>query len=240
MHNQFIPKEHLKSQEYLEKLHSWSLNKKMELNLDKTKAMILNFSRTKQFTISLSIQEKQIEVVNQIKLLGTIITSDLKRDQNIANIIKRANARMVLLRKLSEFKLKHEDMKIIYIAYIRSVLEQSCQVWHHSLSEENCTDLERIQKNALKIILGNKYKSYEDALDKLNLDNLQIRREKLCEKFAKKILEKEKTKRMFLLKENFRKLKNSEQFAVNFGKTTRYFKSAIPQMQRLLNKQFKE
>ena len=66
---------------------------------------------------------------------------------------------MVLLRKIFEFDYKIEDMKTIYIAYIRSISEQSCQVWHHSLSEENSSDLERTQKDALKIILGYNYKS---------------------------------------------------------------------------------
>ena len=48
--------------------------------------------------------------------------------------------------------------------YIRSILEQSCQVWHHSLTEENKNDLERIQKSALKIIFNESKLDYEEAL----------------------------------------------------------------------------
>ena len=47
----------------------------------------------------------------------------------------------------------------IYILYIRSILEQSCQVWHYSITEEEKSDLERVQKIAYRIILGDSYLS---------------------------------------------------------------------------------
>ena len=89
-----------------------------------------------------------IEVVPEVKLLGTIIQNNLKWDSNKANLVKRANARMVLLRKLTQFAVPREDLKTIYIAYVRSILEQSAVVWHSALSVENRQDLERVQKSA--------------------------------------------------------------------------------------------
>ena len=197
IHNQIIPTKYLKSQEYLETLNIWSRNNKMELNLDKTKAMIFNFSKETQFTVILQTEGKFIEVVNEVKLLGTILSSDLKWDKNISAICKRANARMKILSKLSEFRPKIEDMRIIYMTYIRSVLEQSCQVWHSSITEENSDDLERIQKNAMKIIFGDKYTNYENALNQLNIQDLKTRREDLCKKFAKSCISNEKMQKMF-------------------------------------------
>ena len=61
----------------------------------------------------------------------------------------------------------------IYILYIRSILEQSCVVWHSSLTEENVLDLERVQKAVIRLILGEKYKNYEDGLLKVNLESLK-------------------------------------------------------------------
>ena len=52
----------------------------------------------------------------------------------------------------------------------------------------NRNSLERVQKSALKVILGKKYTSYNSALNELNIDSLQDRRESLCLKFAKKCL----------------------------------------------------
>ena len=59
-----------------------------------------------------------------------------------------------------------EELKNIYILFVRSLLEQSAIVWHSSLSEENKSDLERVQKTTFKIILlGEKYKTYKHALN---------------------------------------------------------------------------
>ena len=127
-------------------------------------------------------------------------------------------------------------MKIIYISYIRSILEQSCQVWNFSLTEENEKDLERVQKNAFQIILGGKYTTYESALNILNLNDLKARRDYLCKKFAIKCTENKNTKNMFELNDAIDKnLKSREKYKIEFARTERYRRSTIPQMQRLLN-----
>ena len=71
--------------------------------------------------------------------------------------MKRANGRMQLLRKVAAFNTPIEDLKTIYILFIRSLLEQSAVVWPSSITEENSYDLERVQRSALKVILGEKY-----------------------------------------------------------------------------------
>ena len=126
-------------------------------------------------------------------------------------------------------------MILIYTSYIQSILEQSCQVWHFSLTDENSADLERVQKNAFKIILGEKYTSYESALEELNLSDLKTRREYLCRKFALKCTENEKTKHFFKRNKKQIDLRQKEMYHVEFARTERYKISSIPQMQRLLN-----
>ena len=69
---------------------------------------------------------------------------------NTAYIVKKANARMELLRRVASFGASIEDLKTIYILFIRSILEQSCTVWHSSLTETNINGLERIQKSSTK------------------------------------------------------------------------------------------
>ena len=76
-----------------------------------------------------------------------------------------------------------EDKREIYIMYIRSILEQSCIVWHSSLTEENGLDLEIVKKAAIRFILGKKYVNYEDELLRANIESLKERRKKLCKAF---------------------------------------------------------
>ena len=78
--------------------------------------------------------------IDSTKLLGTVLSNDLKWDLNTANLVKKANARMQLLRKVASFGTPIEDLKDIYILFVRSLLEQSATVWHSSISTENDND----------------------------------------------------------------------------------------------------
>ena len=127
-HNQFIPSHNLKSQKWLENIFNWTENQQMLINSKKTKTMVFNFTKNYQFTPRLFIQGELLEVIERTRLLGTIITSDLRWEQNTSHIVKKANARMELLRKVASFGAKVEDLKTIYILFVRSQLEQSAVV----------------------------------------------------------------------------------------------------------------
>ena len=198
--------------------------------------MIFNFTEDFQFSTRLYMENNLLEIITSTKLLGTIISSDLKWHENTEMIVKKAYKRMIILHKLYSFNIEDQDMVNIYSLYIRSVLEQSCQVWHHSLSEDDITDIERVQKVACRVILGDRYSSYSQALDYLSLEPLTERRQKLCLKFAKKCLKHEKTQDMFPLNQNYDKnTREREKYVVQHARTSRLKDSAIPQMQRMLN-----
>ena len=110
-HNQFIQPDDLKSQKWLEEIDDSNEKQKMMINTKKTKTMIINFTENFQFTTRMKLKDENIEVIDSTKLLGTIISKDLKWDKNIAAIVKKANARMELLRKAASFGPPVEDLK---------------------------------------------------------------------------------------------------------------------------------
>ena len=236
-HGQFIPPQNLQSQDWLQQINKWTINQKMKINEKKTKTMIFNYTKKHQFTTRLEVNGEKVEVIDSTRLLGTIITNNLSWDQNISDIVKRSNARMELLRKLDGFGAPKEDMKLVYILFIRSLLEQSAVVWHSSLNQENINDLERVQKSALKIILKQNYKNYNHALTILELDTLYDRREQLCLNFALKCLKHPRFKDMFPINEKQHEMKTRtmEKFEVKFALTKRLQNSPITYMQKLLN-----
>ena len=61
-------------------------------------------------------------------------------------------------------------------------------VWNSSLSSGNRKDLERLQKSAVRIIIGKTYNNYKEGLKMLNLQTPDQRRKTLCLKFARKCL----------------------------------------------------
>ena len=171
-HNQYIPAENLQSQDWLNEVNEWTESQKMLVNVKKTKTMIYNYTENSQFTTRLKINNVQIDVIDSTRLRGTIIQNDLSWDFNTASLIKKADGRMELLRRVAGFGTPTEDLKIIYFLFVISILEQSATVWHSSLTQDNANDLGRVRKSALRIILGTKYKSYIEGLAQLGIETL--------------------------------------------------------------------
>ena len=209
----------------------------MKLNVKKTKNMCFNFSKDKQFSTNINLYSEPIETVSETKLLGTIITNYLKWNKNTNNIVKETNKKMQLLHKASKFTNNIRDLKQIYMLQIRSKLDQSAVVWHSSLTQKNRNDLERIQKSAVRCILGNSYKGYEDALERLGLLTLEERRDQMYLKFAKQCLKLEKMKQFFTRnqKSHVMEVRCTEFYNVAKSHTERFRKSAIPFMVKMLN-----
>ena len=201
--------------------------------------MIFNFSKKYQFCTSLTLNGQVIETLDKTRLLGTIVSNNIKWDENTAEIVKKANRRMELLRKVATFNPQVQDLKIIYFLFIRSILEQSAVVWHSSLSNENSIDPERVQKSALKIILGERYKGYKYSLDFLGIQTLKERRRELCLKFAKKCLNNPKLKDMFPVSSKTHSMitRKPEKYVVERAKTERYRNSPLIYMKMLLNQE---
>ena len=70
-----------------------------------------------QFSTQLEIEGRKLETVQEAKLLGTIVSNNLKWDGNTEFIVKKANKRMEFLRKVSTFGADLEYLKYIYIYY---------------------------------------------------------------------------------------------------------------------------
>ena len=236
-HNQLISKENLKTQNQLEIIQNWTKNQKMKLNVKKTKSMIFNFSKHHQFTTNLEVDGENIEIVNEAKLLGTIITDKLTWDRNTQEIVKQAFKRMQLLNAAAKFTNSKNDLKVIYLTFIRSVLEKSAVVWHSSLKNQNKRDLERVQKAAIRVIMGKDYKSYKNGLKELRLETLEKRREILCLKFAKRCLKNEKVKQIFEKNKSKHQMKKRTPriYENKKARTKRYKQSSVPYMTKLLN-----
>ena len=236
-HGQFVDSCNLKSQQYLDQINQWTVNQKMIISQKKTKAMIINFTDKHQFTTRLHLNGENIEIVNKMKILGTIIDDKLSWDENCSFLIKKVNARMQLLRSVYSFGATNEEMVHLWTVFCRSVLEQSCTVWHSSLTNENIEDLERTQKTFCKLILREKYKTYEDSMIYLNLDSLHQRRQNLCLKFAKSGIKHNNMTDLLPEESKLHKMqtRNKNKFKVNFANTGRLKDASIIHMQNLLN-----
>ena len=106
------------------------------------------------------------------------------------------------------------------------------------MTQENSEDIERVQKSAVKLMLGNQYIGYQQSLEKLDMDTLKERREKICLNFALKSIKNVKMKDMFPENERLHAmiLRKPERYKVDHANTQRFRKSSVIYMQNLLNK----
>ena len=129
-----------------------------------------------------------------------------------------------------------EDLKFFYIMKIRSVLESNAVVFHSMMTNDDTDDLERVQRNVVRTIMGQRYNDYDSALDFLNLESLEKRRETLCLTFALKCLRNPKFRHWFeLTPQNPYSLRETRKFLEPLCHKERYFNSPLVYLERLLN-----
>ena len=204
--------------------------------------MKFNFSRNYDFPpdIHISDFDNNLEVVSETKLLGVIITENLKWGANTEYICKRAYQKMWCLRRMKRLDIEPNVILDVYVKEIRAVLELAVPAWHSGLTIKQAADIERVQRVAVNIILsdcntGLSEFSYTMALVTLDLEPLEVRRRKLCNTFARKSL-KSRHSDMFSRNINKHYTRNRVQFSEQNSRTKRCFKSPLNYLTRLLNK----
>ena len=241
-HNTFIRSENLSTQNDLKRINEWTKDNKMLLNVKKTDYMIVNFTHSKQFTTDINIDGQNLNCVDEKKLLGVTVASDLKWDKNVELMTRQANINMKYLHSAKKFFHDTKILKQIYLTWIRNNVEFGAVVWHSSLTQELELKIERIQKAAVRVIMGNNYTTYDEGLQRLKLDKLSERRRKICLTFAKKSLKLKQFSKLFPLNDNEHNMKkrNGNRYVIKQHLTERYKISTIPYLQRILNEDFHE
>ena len=231
--NHILPNDRNPMKTQLDSVLQFSVLNEMKINKDKTKIMLFNRSRSYDFQPSLFIDNNLLSVVEETKLLGVIISSDLKWSKNVTYMKDKCFKNLWMIRRMKETGATINEMKEVYIRQIRSITEIGCPIWNRSLTEKDKTKIEKIQKTTLRVILGQAYISYEKALKTLNLNKLEERRKQICKKFARKSERSEKFSKWFIPAE--RRTKSGNKFIVPNTRTRTYQKSPLMYLAHLLN-----
>ena len=230
-----LPPENNLLQWFIRDAERFTQENKMVINRDKTHIISFTKSRKWDFPPEVTFSEGgQIKCQNETKLLGVIVSNDLRWSKNTEFICNRARKKLWILSRLDKFGLGKEKLFDVYTKEIRSLLELAVPVWHSGLTKLQSNNIERIQKIAFKMILKENYTNYDVACKLLATQTLQERRVKLCRIFAFKNLKSENS--MFQKvnnKTNTRQQqKQVKDFKCNFK---RFYNSSLPYLTRLIN-----
>ncbi len=129
-----------------------SLLTTLELNMLKSVEMIVDFRRNPPALSPLTIINSTVTAVESFRFLGTTIYQDLKWDNHIESMVKKAHQRLYFLRQLRKFNLPQELLTPFYSAIIESVLCTSITVWFNSATKSDLRRLRRVVRTAERII----------------------------------------------------------------------------------------
>ena len=78
----------------------------------------------------------EIECVPTVKIVGVIISQDLKWFQNSDYICRKARRRLWILRRMKNMNLDMFQLFDVYTKEVRSILEMAVPVWHPGLTRQ--------------------------------------------------------------------------------------------------------
>ena len=171
-----------------------------------------------------------------MKLLGLVVRSDLKWSSNTEEMVAKAYKRLWSLRRLTGMGATVDDLKDVYVKQVRSVLELAVPAWNGDLKHYDKQNIERVQRTALNIMLGERYHSYKTALDTVGLESLVTRRHNLCLKFARQAVKHPKHSKWFVPnKKTTNTRQKQDKFCPVYAKHERFENSPISYLTSLLN-----
>ena len=169
--------------------------------------------------------------------MGFIMRCDMKTWFNKAYLTAKAYKRMLSLRRLKALGASTSQLLDVLDKQVLPVLWLGAPAWYCQLTEAEKRDFDRIEKVALRIIYGNSYSGFEDALQRSQRVKPTVRMLNMTRKVATKSLRNSKFSQWFqpLPETNIdtrtRKLKLSRVKT----RTERYYNSRIPYMTRIIN-----
>ena len=130
-----VPTENSLLQKQLTQVEKFSIENQMKINESKSKIMIFNKSRKYDFPPEFSFSNgENLEVLEETRLLGLVLTSDLRWAANTRSIYTKAMGKMWLLRRMIKLKLEPKIVCDYYIKEIRVLAEQGVSIWNSGLT----------------------------------------------------------------------------------------------------------
>ena len=143
----------------------WCDSHFLDLNVGKTKEMVVDMKRNKSNVSVCMIKGQEVERVTVYRYLGTIIDDKLSFNENSDAIHKKCRQRMHVLYTLRSLNVNNMILERCYHAFIQSVLAFSLICWFGSLSAREKVRLNGVVRVCGKIV-GARQQSLEELFSK--------------------------------------------------------------------------
>lgn len=143
----------------------------LELNVSKTKEMIIDFRNSSSIPNSVNLKGSSVERVTSYKYLGIMIDDKLNWHMHIDSMVKKLNSRMYCFRKLKFFHVNSHILGLFYDSVVKSIWGYCLLCWGGNVSQRDRERVERVIKEAGNII-GSPREKFETVYTDLVMKKL--------------------------------------------------------------------
>ena len=234
-----LPRAANQMQTELDSLCSYTDSHLMAISKSKTKTMLCNTRIKWDFIPELKLDNDDIEVVQQMKIVGFIMRSDMRTCSNTEYLVKKAYKRMWLVRRLKGLGASRSQLIDALQKQVFSVLWLGAPAWFGQLTEQERKDIDRVAKVGLRIIFGEFYCGFDNTLRAANIRKPTEQLARMTDRFAAKTSRSSKFSKWFqpTAKKtiNTRSIENSRTYKNVPARTARYGQSPIPYLTNIIN-----
>ena len=149
-------------------------NNKMIAHPEKFQAIILDKRKHDYSNDTIKFDNKTVETVSSVRLLGIQLDDKLKFSLHFSNICKSAANQSSALIRLNSF-LCFEGKRVLINSYFMSNCNYCPLVWMFSKAT-SLKKIENLQKITLRFLYNNYQLTYEGLLDKANSSTMNFKR----------------------------------------------------------------
>ena len=133
----------------IEKFVNWCVEHDLQLNVPKTKELIIDFRQSDINHEPIVINGEEVAIVEKYKYLGMIIDL-LDWHAHAASVKSKINQRLYFVRKLSFFNV-NKTISLFYKAVIQPVFSFCISVWGGNVNSKDKNKINKCIKTASKI-----------------------------------------------------------------------------------------
>ena len=151
----------------LDQVQEWSTKKKMSLNVEKSEATFFTPSTNEaKWRPNLKLDGAPIPFNDSPKFLGVHMDRTLSFQQHVLYVTGKVSERCKILASLAgkQWGWRKENLRRVYIATQRSVLDYAAAAWQPWLSDSQLKKLEVAQNKALRLVTGQYSSTPTEAL----------------------------------------------------------------------------
>ena len=135
----------------MEDFVKWCDSNYLNLNVKRTKGMIVDFRKEQTEALPIVIKSENVERVSEYKYLGFVIDDKLTGTANTKLVYSKCIKRVHYLRILRNIKVDRKIITLLYKSVVESVLCFSLTLWYGALNLRDKSKLRKIIKTSCKL-----------------------------------------------------------------------------------------